>query len=405
MPLLDPAAMAPDLRAKAEKIQSWQHSAATFIYDPSVALARIQLMRTALPPWIRIHYAMKANSFPSLVEVISPKVDGFDVASESELETARRVSATASISASGPGKSDAFIECLSRISNSIVNVDSVTELHRLRKVAENHGRQQKVALRVSPPYVQLDIGDEFENDGQRFGLFSDDLHHAITYARASSFLELVGFHFHLLSNNLDAARHASYIRWCLSWSRSTAQRAGIDLRYVNVGGGIGVGFGIESEFDLERLGNELKGLETPDFEVVIEPGRYLTADCGWYISDVVDLKVREHESFVVLAGGIHHFQLPTSWDIVHNAVVLPREGWSETYPRPTVENQLVTIIGKLCTTEDTLLRDVAVTRVRVGDAIAFPYAGAYGWEFAMQNFLGHPHAKRALLRSNDIGDD
>ncbi|MGW1149257.1 type III PLP-dependent enzyme, partial [Streptomyces sp. NPDC002454] len=92
-----------------------------------------------------------------------------------------------------------------------------------------------------------------------------------------------------------------------------------------------------------------------------------------------------------------HFQLPTSWEIVHNIAVLPVNDWAESCPRPVAEDTRVTVVGELCTPEDTLLRDVRVDRVRAGDLVVFPYAGSYGWEFAMHRFLGHPVAERHLI--------
>ena len=100
-------------------------------------------------------------------------------------------------------------------------------------------------------------------------------------------------------------------------------------------------------------------------------------------------------AFAVLRGGINHFQLPASWDLVHPFAVLPVEDWPAGLPRPEARGN-VTVVGELCTPEDTLARDVRVERVRAGDVVVFPLAGAYGWEFAMPNFLGRPPAWRAV---------
>ncbi|MCZ7430674.1 hypothetical protein [Streptomyces sp. WMMC1477] len=131
--------------------------------------------------------------------------------------------------------------------------------------------------------------------------------------------------------------------------------------------------------------------------VILEPGRYLAADCGWYAAEVTDLKNSYGHWFAMLRGGINHFQLPTSWGIVHNITVLPVDTWPAGLPRPTAENASLTVVGELCTPEDTLLRDVRVDRIRAGDLVVFPNSGSYGWEFAMPNFLGHPAAERHVL--------
>jgi 2-[(L-alanin-3-ylcarbamoyl)methyl]-2-hydroxybutanedioate decarboxylase len=133
--------------------------------------------------------------------------------------------------------------------------------------------------------------------------------------------------------------------------------------------------------------------------VVFEPGRWLVADCGYYAAEVTDVKHAYGTDFVVLRGGINHFQLPTSWEIVHNFAVLPVPDWPAGLPRPALPAGPVTVVGELCTPEDTLARDVTAPPVRAGDVVVFPFAGSYGWEFAMPDFLGHPRAGRRWVGS------
>ena len=170
---------------------------------------------------------------------------------------------------------------------------------------------------------------------------------------------------------------------------------GIDLQMVDAGGGLGVAFEGQPPFDIGVLGDALPRINPPvGTRLVIEPGRWLVAGCGWYAAEVVDVKHAYGKWFAVVRGGISHFQLPASWDIVHNFAVLPLERWPYACPRPELSGANVTIAGELCTTEDVLARDVAVERIRPGDVVVFPEAGSYGWEFAMHRILGHPVAER-----------
>jgi diaminopimelate decarboxylase len=199
---------------------------------------------------------------------------------------------------------------------------------------------------------------------------------------------------HAASGVLDAAAYAGHVAACLDLAARLLQGRRLDV--VDVGGGIGVPFGDGPEFDLSRFGELLAGLRPPaGADVVLEPGRYLAADCGWYAAEVTDVKHAYGTSYAVLRGGINHFQLPASWDLVHRFAVLPVEEWPAGVPRPAASGE-VTVVGELCTPEDTLARDVRVARVRAGDLVVFPLAGAYGWEFAMPAFLGHPPATRSV---------
>ena len=101
--------------------------------------------------------------------------------------------------------------------------------------------------------------------------------------------------------------------------------------------------------------------------------------------------------FAVLRGGINHFLRPVSENSLHNFTVFSVERWPDAYPRPELREAPVTLVGELCTPADVLARDVVVDRIRPGDIAVFPRVGSYGWELALQEFLGHPRADRVAV--------
>ncbi|HEX5566128.1 MAG TPA: type III PLP-dependent enzyme [Streptomyces sp.] len=383
-----------------------------YLYDGRVAARRARELRAALPDWAAVHYAVKANSFPGVVRALAPHVDGFEVASRSELELALAAlhhrdgnrsgdGGPARVVAAGPAKSVPFLTALVRAGVEVVNAESPLELHRISRIAVAEGTTARVALRVNPVGIPLTGSLHMGGTASQFGVPEPDVPDVLREALRLPGLEVTGFHIHAASNNLDADSQAAYLRWCVEWSVRTAHAHGVDLRHVDVGGGIGVAFeelSGEAPFDVARFGELTGEVEPPPgVKVILEPGRFLVADCGWYAAEVTDVKHSYGTHFVVLRGGINHFQLPTSWDLVHNIAVLPVEHWPAGLPRPEAAGTPVTVVGELCTPEDTLLRDVRVDRVRAGDLVVFPYAGSYGWEFAMHSFLGHPVAERHLI--------
>jgi diaminopimelate decarboxylase len=385
-----------------------------YVYDGAVAAERARELRAALPEWAAVCYAVKANSFPGVVAALAPHVDGFEVASQAELELALRASrprttagrrdrtapkaAPPAIVAAGPAKSMPVLTALVRAEVEAINAESLLELHRISRIAQAEGVRARVALRVNPASIPVTGSLHMGGVPSQFGVAEPDVPGVLREAMRLPGLDLVGFHVHAASGNLDAEAHAAYLRWCVEWSTRTARENGVDLRHIDIGGGIGVAFEGEKPFDVARFGELAAQTQPPaGAKVLLEPGRFLVADCGWYAAEVTDVKSSYGSHFVVLRGGINHFQLPTSWDIVHNMAVLPVDDWPEGCPRPAAENTEVTVVGELCTPEDTLLRDVRVDRVRAGDLVVFPYAGSYGWEFAMHRFLGHPVAERHLL--------
>jgi 2-[(L-alanin-3-ylcarbamoyl)methyl]-2-hydroxybutanedioate decarboxylase len=393
-PALPVAALPPHVQAALRERAGGDVPVGGYLYDPAVAAERARRLRAALPGWARVCYAVKANSYPPVLAALAPHVDGFEVASAAEAALAREHSPHGLMLAAGPGKTEPALRRLVELDVDVVNVESVLELHRLDRIAREAGRRVDVALRVNPRRVEVAGSLRMGGAATQFGIPEADVTAVLATAAGLPSVRVVGFHVHAVCNNLDAAAHAGYLRWCLDFAVRTAAAHGLDLRVIDIGGGLGVPFGTGPSFDVERFG-ELAAAVTPPpgCTVVLEPGRFLVTDCGWYAAEVTDTKHAYGTTFAVLRGGINHFQLPTSWDLLHNFAVLPVDDWPHPYARPEVSGP-VTVVGELCTPEDTLARDVTVERLRAGDLVVFPMAGSYGWEFAMPRFLGHPPAER-----------
>ncbi|WP_150237757.1 alanine racemase [Nocardiopsis quinghaiensis] len=382
-----------------------------YVYDPALAADRVRTLRKALPPWARVYFAVKANGFEPVLSHLAEAVDGFEAASLHEARTAlavlrtRREEAGGRIAVSGPGKTPELLSGLARLrvergADVVVNAESELELYRVSAAAREAGTVLPVALRVNPEHVPVSGALVMGGTPGPFGVPEPLAADAVRTALSLPGIDLVGFHVHAVSGNTDAAAHAAYVRWCLEWARRTADAHGVDLRLVDVGGGLGVPFEEdEDDFDLEGFGAALAELPDPGVEVVLEPGRWIAAPTGWYAARVTDVKSAYGGCFAVVRGGINHFQLPTSWEIRHNFAVLEGGAWPDGVPRPGASGESVTVCGELCTPEDVLARDVRVESLRAGDVLVFPNAGAYGHEFAMPAFLAHPAAPRLTVDS------
>ncbi|WP_116246576.1 alanine racemase [Nocardiopsis sp. FIRDI 009] len=398
-----------------ERVREAAHALAAdpgsgYVYDPSLAADRARTLRASLPAWARVYFAAKSNGFPPVLAHLAEAVDGFEAAS---LYEARACLAALDgrgdgprpgrIAVSGPGKTPELLSGLARLraregADVVVNAESELELHRISAAAREAGTVMPVTLRVNPERVPVSGALVMGGTPGPFGVPEPLVPSALRTAALLPGLDLVGFHVHAVSGNTDAAAHAAYVRWCLEWARSTARAHDVDLRVVDVGGGLGVPFEEgDASFDLAAFGAALAELGDPGVEVVFEPGRWIAAPTGWYVARVTDVKSSYGGHFAVVRGGINHFQLPTSWEIRHNFAVLPGRAWPSALPRPGVADVPVTVSGELCTPEDVLARDVRVASVRAGDVLVFPNAGAYGHEFAMPAFLAHPGAPRVTV--------
>jgi diaminopimelate decarboxylase len=374
-----------------------------YVYDLAGAAAHARHLVTTLPEGCRLYYAVKANAQRPVLEALAPVVDGFEVASLGELARARAVAPDARVAFGGPGKADGELAGAVRHGVTHVHVESAHELRRLERAAAARGAVVPVLLRVNLagplPAATLAMAGR----PTPFGIDERQVPDVAALARDSPHLRLDGFHFHSVSNHLDADRHAALVGHYLRRAARWAAQLGVSLREVNAGGGFGVNYAdLGAHFAWDRFVAGLRRVldrEAPaGCTVTFEPGRYLLAAHGTYVTEVLDVKVNHGETFVVVRGGTHHFRLPASWQHSHPFVVVPVDRWDGPGPRPAAAGVPVTVVGQLCSPKDVLAREVPVDRVRAGDLVAFPYAGAYGWSISHHDFLSHPHPQHVYLR-------
>ncbi|HET6530996.1 MAG TPA: alanine racemase [Actinoplanes sp.] len=350
-----------------------------YLYDLGALRARAAAVRAAFPPRTTLLYAVKANGHPDVVRTLAAACDGLEVASAGELDLAVAAGARR-IVVGGPAKTPAALAA-AVAAGAQVNVESALELHRLNAA----GRPVEVAIRVNRPGPALPGSHAMTGTPSPFGVDEADLPQVLALAADLPNIRVAGFHLHAVSNNLDAAAHAAFVTGALAWSRAQ----GIRPKLVNVGGGLGVDYRSAATIDLAELRRRLP--DPGDVELIVEPGRILAADAGWYAAEVLDLKRTHGRWFAVLRGGTHHFRLPAAWGYSHPFAVLPVDDWPHPWPRPEVTGAAVDAVGELCTPRDVLARSRFVERLRAGDVLVFPRTGAYGWDISHHDFLRHPH--------------
>jgi len=372
-----------------------------YVYDLGALAEQVEAVRVALPERCELYYAVKANSHPAVLSTLAAYVEGFEVASLGEIGKALAAGASQLVF-SGPAKTDTEIAGALQAGRCLLNVESLHELRRVGLIGAELGVRVPVALRVNRRASGLPGQLCMAGAATQFGVDEALLAEALELVRALPAVALRGFHLHAASNNLDADAHASFVTDSVAWCTRQAARHRIDLDVIDVGGGIGVAYTGGDGFDLprfaEELGTAIQRLP-PGVRLIFELGRFLVAGAGWYAAEVIDLKCTHGRYFAVLRGGTHHFRLPAAWGYSHPFAVLPVEGWRYPFVRPQVQAVCVDVVGELCTPRDVLARQVWVERLRVGDILVFPLAGAYGWEISHHDFLSHPHPVQLVLNT------
>lgn len=371
-----------------------------YAYDREAMAARVRELREALPEGVSIHYAMKANPMPAVVDHMAELVDGLDVASLGELRIALDSgTCAAEISFAGPGKAD--VELRAAIAAGItLNLESAGELERALRLGEVLGVAPRVAVRVNPDFELKSSGMKMSGGPKPFGIDAE-LVPAVLKRIGESGAHFRGFHIFSGSQNLrpDSLIEAQNATFELAYR--LAQDAPTPLEMLNIGGGFGIPyFPGEQRLDLapvsENLAPRLQECRERlgEAEVIIELGRYLVGEAGVYVCEVIDKKTSRGVTYLVTNGGLHHHLAASgnfgqvirkNYPVVtaHRVLSSPRE--------------LVSVVGPLCTPLDILADRMELGCAQPGDLIVVLQSGAYGYSASPHQFLGHPAPLQVLV--------
>jgi diaminopimelate decarboxylase len=364
-----------------------------YAYDRRLLTQRVAELRAALPPDIHLHYAIKANPMPAVVQHFSSLVDGFDVASAGEMKTVLDTPmAPDKVSFAGPGKTEGELR-QAAAAGIVINLESEREMEILGRVGAAMGLRPKVAVRVNPDFELKTSGMKMGGGPKPFGVDAERVPDLLGRMRKLP-VEFQGFHIFSGSQNLKAESIMEAQSKTFDLARRLADHAPGPIRYLNLGGGLGIPyFPGDRPLDLAAVGDHLAGLmpaarrDFPEAEFVIELGRYLVGEAGLYVCRVVDRKESRGQVFLVVDGGLHH-HLAASGNfgqvVRKNYPVLV--GNRVSAEQPTVAS----VVGPLCTPLDLLADRMPLGHAQVGDLIAVLQSGAYGLTASPTAFLGHP---------------
>ena len=380
----------------AETLVSEARGTPLFVYDGQRIARQVARFRAAFPG-IALHYAVKANPYAPLLDLIANEIDGFDIASAGELGRVAHLGLP--ISFAGPGKRDQELETAIRAGITI-NLESEGEAERALAICKREGLTPKLAVRVNPPFGLRGSGQKMGGLPSQFGVDHDRapaLVRRIVEAGAS----WQGLHIFAGSQALHADALIELQRETLALAASIADQAGHAPPHVNLGGGFGIPyFGKGEELNVEAVGTALakalkerpKALEETRF--AIELGRWLVGEAGVYLTRVVDRKESRGKTFLVTDGGLQH-QLAASGNF---GQLLRRNYPVAIASRFGAEpDEEVTITGCLCTPLDLLADEAMLPRAEVGDLVAIFGAGAYGLTASPTAFLSQPMAREILV--------
>ena len=371
-----------------------------YVYDRRLINERVAHLRWHLPRELRLHYAIKANPMPAVVQHLATLVDGFDLASMGEMHVALDTTMPAAkISIAGPGKSRHELSC-AIAAGVTINMESEFEMETIAQLAATLHVRPRVAIRVNPDFELKSSGMKMGGGPKQFGVDAERVP-AMLKRLGELDLDFIGFHIYSGSQNLrpDAIIDAQEKTFDLAYR--LAGHAPTPVRKLNIGGGFGIPYfpGDES-LDIAPIGAHLsKRLpevkqQLPHAEVIIELGRYLIGEAGLYICRVVDRKISRGQVFLVTDGGLHHHLAASG-----NFGQVIRKNYPVVIANKMNSSDIesASVVGPLCTPLDLLADKMELAQAEVGDLVAILQSGAYGLTASPLRFLSHPTPMEVLV--------
>ena len=319
-----------------------------------------------------ICFAVKSNSNIALLNVMARLGSGFDIVSQGELERVLAAGGEASkVVFSGVAKSHSEIARALDVGIRCFNVESISELKRINEVAGQLGKIAPISLRVNPdvdakthPYISTGLKEN------KFGVSVKEAREVYRFAKTLPNVKITGMDCHIgsqlteLQPFLDATDRVIVLMEQL-------KQDGIELHHLDLGGGLGVTYTNEepphpTEY-VAALLNKLKAY--PNLEIILEPGRAITANAGILVTKVEYIKQNEDRHFAIVDTGMNDMIRPALYEAYMQII--------EVNPSLVREKAVYDVVGPICETSDFLGKQRELS-IAEGDLIAMRSAGAYG---------------------------
>lgn len=377
-----------------------------YLYDTSVMAEKIKYLKNTLIESVQIFYAMKANPHEKFLKTaLDNGAEGIEIASLGEGKKALQAGfKPEQIIFTGPGKSPEELEW--SVDNKIrtVHIESLTEAHRLNAICNKKGVTQNILVRVNPNFDIHGAQAKFSGDSSKLGIDEDIFRVVLKDILALPHLNFLGLHVYAASGVLKVEDLLENCRRVFNLAREIeSNHDGLTCQIIDFGGGFGIDY-LETgaNFSVETYAKELEKLIQQygfnDRKFVLELGRYLTADSGWYVTEILDIKESLGKKQVICDGGAHHFRRPVALGINHPLVILPMDRDLIFENQESVSDEMVFIGGPLCNTADKLApKDIYIEKANIGDMAVFGLAGGYGMTMSHLDFLSHAHPEEILI--------
>lgn len=341
-----------------------------------------------------ICYAMKANANLAILRTFIDEGSGVDIVSGGELFRALRAGADPhKIVFAGLGKTESEIEAALQAGILLFNVESPLELAAIQAVAAKLGKRAPVALRVNPdvdpkthPYISTGLRQS------KFGIPIQQAFAMYRGIRSLSNLDPVGVHAHIGSQITEVGPFQEAVSK-LALLVTALRQDGFAIRYLDIGGGLGIRYHDEGPPAPTEYAQTLRPLLGDlGCTVLMEPGRWLVGNAGILLTQVLYTKANEDKKFLVVDGGMNDLIRPSLYNAYH--AILPVVRPANGQPHTTLD-----VVGPICESGDFLAKERPLPPCQPGDLLVVMSAGAYGFAMA-SNYNARPRAAEVMVQGD-----
>lgn len=341
-----------------------------------------------------ICFALKSNSNGAILRVLGKEGAGADIVSGGELFRALRAGIDPKkIVYAGVGKRRDEIEYALKVGILMFNVESGEELIAIDRAANEMHAKARIALRVNPnidPKTHAYISTGLKEN--KFGIPIEEALEYYQIARGLSNIEVVGIHQHIGSQITEVQPFIDALEKLVGFVKEL-RAAGMDISYINIGGGIGITYKDETPPLPKEVAAAIKPmLKASGCTIVMEPGRALVGNAGILVTRALYRKDSGEKKFLIVDAGMNDLIRPSLYDAYHDIkpLVEPASPKHETYD----------VVGPICESGDFLAKDRSLPVIAPGEYLAVLGAGAYGFSMS-SNYNSRPRAAEVIVRGND----
>jgi len=215
-------------------------------------------------------------------------------------------------------------------------------------------------------------------------------------------INIKGIHVFSASGVMEYEKLTKYNQYVFDLVNKLQKQCDINIEIIDFGGGIGIDYsGANLQFDIvkyfDTLNNQIKDYNFENKEMILESGKYLVGECGFYTAEIIDIKDTKNYKHIVAAGGLNHMRKPAATGVKNPLYIINRNA-SPLYPnQPIVSAETVDIGGPLCFSEDKLSWDDYIEFAEIGDIVVLSQSGAYCYSASVLEMLSHMYPEEFII--------